>query len=168
MNLSLFLRDYKKSDNSPWFLDYWIVTDQIIQITTDYNKPRAPRKCGINVIARENETLASIVVETSSPFSSLKFESIGDSSFDYKQEEEMQASQVVGCCHDSVIVIANKLFENQNLKSLFSLKMNEKEIEKWKNKVTQQVSLECMKDAMEEREIRMRISTFIQNKLFDL
>jgi hypothetical protein len=151
------LKKYQVSENTPWFLEYWIVKDHILQITSNYNhKPQAPRRCGINVDFRGNQQI-----------SSLDEPAILSSSNQFMIPPE-EISQDVGCCHDSVSIIANKCFEAPTFGSLCSLKMNQKESQEWKRKITQQVSLECMKDAMEEREIRTRILILIQNKFFDL
>ena len=141
------LERYEPSEISPWFLEYWLLHDQIIEIVANHSKPQAPRRCGITVEPRQNQQDFSLIVDQPSLSS-----------------EEL----VVGCCHDSVNRNADRLFSSERFSSLCELKMHQKESQIWKKKLTQQVSLECMENALEEREIRMRISRLIQNKFFGL
>ena len=142
----------------------------MLELVAEHNKPQAPRRCGIDIVPRENLNVdvpsdPSSLLEISSALVSssinLQSGSSSSSSFDVEDFD-------VGCCHDSVALIAKRLFDSPRFTSLCDLKMEEKESQLWKKKITQQVSLECMENSMEEREIRMRLSQLIHNKFFDL
>ena len=140
------------SESTPWFLEYWNVKDQILEIIAQYKKPHPPMSCGIGTLPRNQ-----IQSETESPLELCS-----------SPTSPISSSDQVGCCHDSVSEIAKRLFDSPRFSSLCLLKMSEYENQIWKKDLTHKVSLECMENAMEEREIRLRLTQLAQKKLFDL
>ena len=63
----------------------------------------------------------------------------------------------MGCCHDSVKEIANNIFSKDTFLSLIPHKLKKEDIPDWTNSLSQLVSLECMKEEMDNFQIRSRI-----------
>ena len=108
--------------------------------------------------SREKEIIGEDVGFSSIDLFSDRIESIENSS---------ENDSPLGCCHQSVEEIALRLFSRESFKHLISQRIQKEKIQKWKKNLTSFVSLECVKEKMEEKKIQSFLFGLITREFFD-
>ena len=139
----------QKIEGKKSFQEYWNVKTKLWELVAPmFDRSMKWKECGIAVSVREPTTDSESAVDT--------------------VEHEEISGREKGCCHDAVAQIARGLFEEDSLNSLMKLNLGRGEgrVEEEKEKMSSEVSLKCMKRAMNHIEIRGELVDLIFERFF--